>query len=78
MTAASQAEHYAALYAPASQDLRRLLPDVGDALQAQFHELSARPCLDRCDRLAMSLAGAQTTLRKFREALDREGRGNGQ
>jgi len=71
------AEHYAALYAPTADELRRTLPDVGDGLSAQLHELSARPTADGCDRLAINLAGAQSAVRKLREALIREGGSHG-
>lgn len=73
----THAEHYAALYAPTSEDVRRLLPDVADNLHGQLSELSARPTIDGCDRLAASLGGAQTGIRKLREALIREGCGDG-
>lgn len=76
MTAAKGAQ-YAALYAPRSEDLRRLLPDVAENLHGQLCELSARPTLDGCDRLSASLGGAQTGIRKLRESLEREGRGDG-
>jgi len=73
----SPAEQYAALYAPTSADLRRTLPDVGEGLSAQLQELSAHPTPDGCDRLAINLAGAQSAVRKLREALLREGGSHG-
>jgi hypothetical protein len=64
---------YAALYAPSSDELRRQLPDIGENLGTQLSELSARPSLDRCDRIAASLTGVQLTVQKLREAMVREG-----
>ncbi|MGH8074972.1 MAG: hypothetical protein ACREO4_13040 [Lysobacter sp.] len=78
MTGPEEAARYAALYAPARDDLLRALPDVADGLHAQLIELHKRPSADRCDRLSINLAGAQTAVRKLREALIREGSGDGQ
>lgn len=69
---------YAALYAPTAEELRRSLPDVGDGLQGQLHELSARPSPDRCEQLARNLEGARLSVLRLREALLREGTGDGQ
>lgn len=77
MTGHNAAAQYAAQYAPTSDDLRRTLPDVADGLHAQLCELSARPTPDGCDRLAINLAGAQSAVRKLREALIREGGAGG-
>lgn len=77
MTGANAAAQYAALYAPTSDDLRRTLPDVVEGLSAQLRELSERPHPEACDRLSANLAGAQTTVRKLREALLREGGSHG-
>lgn len=60
-----------------TETLRRQLVDIGDGLQAQLHELSARPRVDACDRLLINLSGAQQALRRFREALVREGGNDG-
>ena len=68
---------YAALYAPTAESIRTALPDVADGLHAQLCELSVRPTVDGCDRLAANLGGAQTAIRKLREALIREGSGDG-
>ena len=77
MNGAPAAEVYASLYAPTAVSIRTALPDVGDNLQAQLYELATRPTVDGCDRLAANLGGAQTAIRKLREALIREGSGDG-
>lgn len=71
MNAAAQ---YAALYAPTSNDLRRTLPDIADGLHTHLCELSVAPTSEGCDRLAIQLSGAQSAVRKLREALEREGK----
>lgn len=73
MSTASAAATYAALYAPTSEELRRLLPEVGEGIAGQMAELAYRPSIERVDRLIAALSGAQVTARKFREALAREG-----
>lgn len=64
---------YAALYAPGSEELRRLLPGVGEALATQLAEASRCPSQENLDQLTATLSGAQVMVRKFREALAREG-----
>jgi paraquat-inducible protein B len=73
MTAADAAATYAALYAPTCDELRRQLPDVGQGIADQLAELSHRPSLERVDQITATLSGAQVLVRKFREALAREG-----
>lgn len=77
MISGDAAARYAALYAPLSEDLRKALPDVADGLHGQLSELSARPTVQDCDRVSINLAGAQTAVRKLREALIREGGSDG-
>lgn len=72
-SAATYAEHYA----PAAKDLRLQLPEVGDHLMEQMYALSASPSVEACDRASIDLAGAQTAVRKLREALIREGAARG-
>ena len=68
---------HAAMSPPDTEALRLQLVDVGDGLQGQLHELHARPRVDACDRLLINLAGAQQAVRRFREALMREGGNDG-
>lgn len=68
---------YAALYGPSADDLRSGLPDIGDGLQAQLHELFRDPTPEAAERVAINLAGAQRAVQRFREALLREGAGDG-
>lgn len=76
MTGPADAARLAAHYAPSVDDITRTLPDAADGLHAQLIELHKRPTPERCDRLSANLAGAQTALRKLREALIREGSGD--
>lgn len=59
-------------------DLARSMVDIGYGLQAQLHELSARPTPDGAEILAANLAGAHRAVLRLREALLREGTGDGQ
>ena len=68
---------YAALPAPSADILRRSMPDIGDGLQCQLHELSVRPSAERCEQLARNLEGARLTVLRLREAMLREGEGDG-
>ncbi|WP_342316683.1 hypothetical protein [Lysobacter sp. FW306-1B-D06B] len=67
---------YADRYAPA-KDLRLQLPEVGDQLMEQLYALSATPSVEACDQASTDLAGAQTAVRKLREALIGEGAASG-
>jgi len=69
----SAAEQYARLYGPTSEELRRTIPDVADGIHAQLCELSARPTPDGCDRVLISIAGAQAAVRSLHAALRGEG-----
>jgi hypothetical protein len=77
MTGLDAAAAYATLHTPSANTLRRSLPDVGDGLQGQLHELSARPSVERCEQAARNLEGARLTVMRLREALLREGTGDG-
>lgn len=77
MSAQPRTAALAALYQPSAESLRIGLPDIAEGLNAQLYELYARPCPDAADRLAANLAGASRAVLRFREALEREGRGNG-
>lgn len=77
MSPADAATLHAAITPIDTEVLRRQLVDIGDGLQAQLHELSARPRLDACDRLLMNLSGARMAVWHYREALQREGGADG-
>lgn len=77
MNPADTAAPHAEMSAHDVEALRLQLVDIGDSLQAQLHELSARPRVDACDRLLINLSGAQQAVRRFREALVREGGNDG-
>lgn len=55
--------------------IRSVLPDAGDGLAAQMADLAREATLERCERLLINLRGAQSTVLRLREALEREGRG---
>ena len=65
------------LYGPSGDEIRRGLPDHGDSIQAQLHELSARPSIERIDIVARNLDGLVQLLRRYRERLV-AGEGDGQ
>jgi hypothetical protein len=67
-----------AQYVPSAEDLARGLPDMADGLHAQLCELSARPTPDGAEILACNLAGAHRAILRLREAILREGAGDGQ
>lgn len=73
---AADAEGYAALYAPTAEELRRSLPEIGDGLQAQLHNLYARPSAADAERVAANLDGARRAVMRLRERLIAEGRGD--
>ncbi|KGM54176.1 hypothetical protein N799_09850 [Lysobacter arseniciresistens ZS79] len=52
-----------ALYSPET------LADMGEKLAAQLAELSARPCVDKCDAMVRELAEATTAVHRLRSAL---------
>ena len=58
--------------------IRKVLPDAGDGLAAQMADLARDATPERCERLLINLRGAQSTVLRLREALEREGRGDGQ
>lgn len=53
--------------------IRKVLPDAGDGLAAQMVELARDATPERCERLLINLRGAQSTVLRLREALEREG-----
>jgi hypothetical protein len=67
----------ATLQLPTASDLRAAVPDVRESLDTQLSELYARPCADRCDRLAVSMEGALRLVRAYRAALIIEGEDHG-
>jgi hypothetical protein len=68
---------YAALYGPSADELRRSLPEIGDGLQVQLHELYARPDPTAADQLAANLDGARRAVLRLAETIRREGDGGG-
>lgn len=77
MTGPEAAAMYAAQYGPSVEELRRSLPDIGDGLQAQLHELYASPDPTAAEQLAANLDGARRAVLRLAEAIRREGRGDG-
>ncbi|WP_449301551.1 hypothetical protein [Pseudoxanthomonas mexicana] len=61
-----------------AETVRGQLDDIGDGLSAQFAELQRDCTAERCERLVINLRGAQSAVLRLREALEREGRGDGQ
>lgn len=68
----------ARMYGPGAEDIRRTLPDHGDSIRAQLHELSARPSIERIEVAARNLEGLVQLLRRYRERLIAEETGDGQ
>ena len=54
----------------------KVLPDAGDGLAAQMADLARDATPERCERLLINLRGAQSTVLRLRDALEREGRGD--
>lgn len=77
MSPAQAATVYATLRRPAAEDLRRSLPEIGEHLQAAFHELALRPTADGAELLAIELGGAQRAVLRYRECLIAESQGSG-
>lgn len=61
--------HYAALYGPTSEELRRSLPRIGDHLCSAFEGLHARPSREAAEWLAAELDGARRVVLRFQERL---------
>ena len=74
---ADAAARYAATHTPDPEALRRGLPDMADGLFAQLHTLHEHPSPDAAERLAANLAGASRAVLRYREAMLREGSGDG-
>lgn len=55
--------------------VRRQLDDIGAGLSAQFTDLQRDCTAERAERLVINLRGAQSTVLRLREALERESRG---
>ena len=68
---------YRPAYAPSAETQRQVLVDMADGLHAQLLELYARPCPAAAERLAANLAGASRAVLRYREAMLREGNGDG-
>ena len=75
--AQAHAAAQARLYGPSGEEIRRSLPDHGDGIQGQLHELSVRPSVERIDTAIRNLDGITQLLRRYRERLI-AGEGNGQ
>jgi hypothetical protein len=67
---------YARLYGPSAEELRRSLPEHGDSLQGQLHELAKRPSVERCETAIRNLGGIVQVLNRYRERLVAEGTGD--
>jgi hypothetical protein len=78
MTGPDAAAAYASLYSPSADDMRRSLPEIGDGLHAQLHELYVHPTAWGAEQLAANLSGAQRACLRLAEAIRREGLGDGQ
>lgn len=61
-------------FEPDAEDLRRLLPDVGEATRNALHDLHTRPGLETANAALTQLMGARQAVLRYREALQREGR----
>lgn len=68
----------ARLYGPSAEEIRRSLPEHGDGIQGQLHELSARPSIERIETAIRNVEGIVQLLRRYRERLAAEGTGDGQ
>lgn len=64
-------------YGVPAETQRRALPELGEALSAQLHELYARPSLAAADQVAANLDGAKRAVLRYAEAMRREGNENG-
>lgn len=52
--------------------VRQQLDDIGAGLACQFTDLQRDCTAERCERLVINLRGAQSTVLRLREALQRE------
>jgi hypothetical protein len=77
VTGPEAAAIHAALYGPSADELRRSLPEIGDGLQAQLHDIYFRPEPAAAEHLAANLDGARRAVLRLAEAIRREGRGDG-
>lgn len=66
----------AAAFLPSLDDLRCSLPDIGDGLQGQLHELYSRPSAAAAERVAANLDGARRAVLRLRERIISEGSGD--
>ena len=66
------------LVEPSAEDQRRGLVDVAEAIASQVVELHIHPSVEAAEYVAANLDGARRTVLRFREALLREGTGDGQ
>ncbi|KAF1717914.1 hypothetical protein CSC74_03130 [Pseudoxanthomonas yeongjuensis] len=69
---------YAVLYGPSVATLANTMPDMGEAISTQCQALRRDPTVDACEVLAANLDGARRAVLRLREALMREGSGDGQ
>jgi hypothetical protein len=63
----------APIYQPDPETIRRQLPDLGDGLQAQCHDLYRDPHPERCERLALNFEGARRAVLELRQLLLAQG-----
>lgn len=59
---------------PVQEVIQSQLAEIGDGLSAQFADLQRACTAARCERLVINLRGAQSTVLRLREALQREER----
>ncbi|TDK23433.1 hypothetical protein E2F46_10970 [Luteimonas aestuarii] len=52
--------------------IRGQLPEIGEGLSGQMADLSRDCTPERCERALINLRGAQQTILRLREALQRE------
>lgn len=60
---------------PVQEAIQPQLADIGDGLSAQFADLQRDCTAERCERLVINLRGAQSTVLRLRESLQREEQG---
>lgn len=78
MTTEELSATYAMLYGPSAATLATTMPDMGEAISTQCQALHRDPTVDACEVLAANLDGARRAVLRLRDALVREGSGDGQ
>lgn len=78
MTSDEMAATYAAPYGPPATALATTMTDMGEAISTQCQALHRDPTVEACEVLAANLDGARRAVLRLRDALVREGSGDGQ